>query len=151
MGSSTGVRHERQEVSSTDSPRVEGSSPVRSSFLGEFICFNTILGDLPEWSTLGKPRLSALALAPHTGHLVKLSLPDIFPIWRYSLQEWTDHISNKDPQGSQCTLQVSIINVGIRNNNYICLTSLTHAKCGVRSTLCWKILNISGSIELFAL
>ena len=29
MGSSTGVRHERQEVSS---PRVEGSSPVRGSF-----------------------------------------------------------------------------------------------------------------------
>ena len=29
MGSNTGVRHERQEVSSTDSPRVEGSSPVR--------------------------------------------------------------------------------------------------------------------------
>ena len=27
-----------------------------------------------------QPRLSALALAPHTGHLVKLSLPDIFPI-----------------------------------------------------------------------
>ena len=33
----------------------------------------------------------------------------------------------------------------------ICLTSLTRAKCGIRSTLCWKILNISGSIELFAL
>ena len=35
--------------------------------------------------------------------------------------------------------------------NYICLTSLTHAKCGTRSTLCWKILNISDSTELFAL
>ena len=34
---------------------------------------------------------------------------------------------------------------------HICLTSLTRAKCGVRSTLCWKIPNISGSIELFAL
>ena len=33
----------------------------------------------------------------------------------------------------------------------ICLTSLTRAKCGVRSTLCWKNLNISGSIKLFAL
>ena len=33
----------------------------------------------------------------------------------------------------------------------ICLTSLTRAKCGVRSTLCWKNPNISGSIELFAL
>ena len=32
-----------------------------------------------------------------------------------------------------------------------CLTSLTRAKCGVRSTLCWKIPNISGSIELFGL
>ena len=29
---------------------------------------------------------------------------------------------------------------------YNCLTSLTRAKCGVRSTLCWKIPNISGSI-----
>ena len=34
---------------------------------------------------------------------------------------------------------------------YICLTSLTRAKCGTRSTLCWTIRNISGSIELFAL
>ena len=34
---------------------------------------------------------------------------------------------------------------------YICLTSVTRAKCGIRSTLCWKIPNISGSIELFAL
>ena len=33
----------------------------------------------------------------------------------------------------------------------ICLTSLTHAKCGTRSTLCWKIKNISGSTERFAL
>ena len=35
--------------------------------------------------------------------------------------------------------------------DYICLTSLTRAKCGVRSTLCWKNPNISGSTELFAL
>ena len=35
--------------------------------------------------------------------------------------------------------------------HYICLTSLTRAKCGIPSTLCWKIPNISGSIELFAL
>ena len=42
-----------------------------------------------------------------------------------------------------CDVQVSI--------TYICLTLLTRAKCGVRSTLCWKIPNISGSIELFAL
>ena len=34
---------------------------------------------------------------------------------------------------------------------YICLTSLTCTKCGIPSTLCWKIPNISGSIELFAL
>ena len=33
--------------------------------------------------------------------------------------------------------------------SFICLTSLTHAKCGTRSTLCWKILNISTSTELF--
>ena len=36
-------------------------------------------------------------------------------------------------------------------NVYICLTSLTCAKCGTRSTLCWKVGNISGSTELFAL
>ena len=33
----------------------------------------------------------------------------------------------------------------------ICLTSLTRAKCGTRSTLCWKIPNISGSTKLFGL
>ena len=33
----------------------------------------------------------------------------------------------------------------------ICLTSVMRAKCGIHSTLCWKIPNISGSIELFAL
>ena len=31
----------------------------------------------------------------------------------------------------------------------ICLTSVTRVKCGVRSTLCWKTGNISGSTELF--
>ena len=33
--------------------------------------------------------------------------------------------------------------------HYICLTSLTRAKCGVPSTLCWKIGKISISTELF--
>ena len=28
---------------------------------------------------------------------------------------------------------------------YICLTSVTGVKCGVCSTLCWKVRNISGS------
>ena len=46
MGSSTVVRHERQEVSSTVSPRVEGSSPVRGNFLAEFFFSNTILAGL---------------------------------------------------------------------------------------------------------
>ena len=36
-------------------------------------------------------------------------------------------------------------------SKYRCLTSVTHAKCGICSTLCWKIGNISGSTELFAL
>ena len=36
MWSSTGVRHERQEVSSTDSPGVESSIPVRGKFFAEF-------------------------------------------------------------------------------------------------------------------
>ena len=34
---------------------------------------------------------------------------------------------------------------------HICLTSLMCAKCGTCSTLCWKVGNISGSTELFAL
>ena len=33
----------------------------------------------------------------------------------------------------------------------ICPTSVTRVKCGVCSTLCWKIGNISGSTELFGL
>ena len=36
-------------------------------------------------------------------------------------------------------------------NNTICTISATCAKCGVRSTFCWKIANISGSTELFGL
>ena len=36
MASSTVVRHERQEVSSTDYPRVGGSSPVRGNFFAVF-------------------------------------------------------------------------------------------------------------------
>ena len=35
-----------------------GSSPFRGSFFAEFICSYTILSDLPEWSILGKPRMS---------------------------------------------------------------------------------------------
>ena len=48
MGSSTGVRHERQEVSSTVSPRVEGSNPVGGKFFAEFFFSNTILASMPE-------------------------------------------------------------------------------------------------------
>ena len=48
MGSSTGVRHERQEVSSTVSPRVEGSTPVRGNFFADFFLSNTILASMPE-------------------------------------------------------------------------------------------------------
>ena len=47
MGSSTGVRHERQEVSST----VRGSRVqvlLEVAFFAEFIWSNTILADLPE-------------------------------------------------------------------------------------------------------
>ena len=35
--------------------------------------------------------------------------------------------------------------------NYICTISVTCVKCGVHSTLCWKIANISHSTELFGL
>ena len=57
MGSSTVVRHESQEVSSTVSPRVEGSSPIGGKFFAEFFFSNTILADLTEWSIYGKPRM----------------------------------------------------------------------------------------------
>ena len=33
----------------------------------------------------------------------------------------------------------------------ICLTSVTRVKCGIRSALCWKIANISGSTDIFGL
>ena len=38
------------------------------------------------------------------------------------------------------------ISLHIYINICICLTSVTHVKCSVCSTLCWKIANISGSI-----
>ena len=47
--------------------------------------------------------------------------------------------------------QQFFLNVELIFKKYICLTSVTRAKCGIRSTLCWKIPNISGSTELFAL
>ena len=34
---------------------------------------------------------------------------------------------------------------------YICPISVTRVKCGIRSTLCWKIGNISGSTDIFGL
>ena len=42
------VRHKRQEVSSTVSPRVEGSSPVTGKCFADFFFSNTILADLTE-------------------------------------------------------------------------------------------------------
>ena len=44
-----------------------------------------------------------------------------------------------------------ILPLNVLHVQNICLTSLTRAKCGTRSTLCWKVGNISGSTELFAL
>ena len=53
---------------------------------------------------------------------------------------------------SPCKTTLSLPNSPERpQDKNICLTSLTRAKCGVRSTLCWKIPNISGSIELHKL
>ena len=54
-------------------------------------------------------------------------------------------------QGNQNWLDFSAKVSNFNCSKYICLTSLTRAKCGVRSTLCWKNPNISGSIKLFAL
>ena len=50
MGSSTISKAWEQEVSTTDSPGVESSSPVR----GKFFAVYTILADLTEWSIYGK-------------------------------------------------------------------------------------------------
>ena len=54
--------------------------------------------------------------------------------------------------GAKC-LRIFVRNCVIRTYipDQICLTTLTRAKCGTRSTLCWKVGNISGSTELFAL
>ena len=43
------------------------------------------------------------------------------------------------------------IHTSFISGEYICLTSVTRAKCTICSALCWKIGNISGSTELFAL
>ena len=57
------MRDKRQEVRSTDNPRVEGSNLAICNFFAEFICSNTFLADLPESSTLGKPRLCKTDIA----------------------------------------------------------------------------------------
>ena len=49
------------------------------------------------------------------------------------------------------SVQITLFLARILTLEHICLTSLTRAKCGTRSTLCCKVGNISGSTELFAL
>ena len=44
-------------------------------------------------------------------------------------------------------LKIKVDTVG----RHIRLTSVTRVKCGIPSTLCWKIANISRSTELFGL
>ena len=68
MGPSTVARHERQEVSSTVQVLLE------VVFFADFICSNTILADLPDWSTVGKHRI---VLSENHGD--KLSLNKVFP------------------------------------------------------------------------
>ena len=46
-----------QEVSTTGSPRVEGSIPVKGNFFAVIICSYTILADLTEWSIYRKSRM----------------------------------------------------------------------------------------------
>ena len=45
--------------------------------------------------------------------------------------------------------KIKEVKITIEEN--ICLTSVKRAKCGIRSTLCWKTWNISGSTHLFEL
>ena len=47
--------------------------------------------------------------------------------------------------------ELTVPNLYVYKYIYICLTSDTRVKCGIRSTLCWKIGNISGSTELLGL
>ena len=58
-------------------------------------------------------------------------------------------VIKKEMVSKNKTTQLNLINLLILK--YICLTSLTCVKCGVRSTLCWEIGNISGSSELFCI
>ena len=52
----------------------------------------------------------------------------------------------KEFHGTSVQLQnLNFVQMLQRNHFHICLTSVTHVKCGVRSTLCWKVGNISGS------
>ena len=64
------------------------------------------------------------------------------------------HLPEKDQDYAGVEVDELLVFNNILDGNQIeaiCLTSLTRAKCGTRSTLCWKVGNISGSTELFAL
>ena len=45
----------------------------------------------------------------------------------------------------------NLVSLLIRSQKWICTFSVTRVKCGVRSTLCWRIKNISRSTEHFRL
>ena len=46
-------------------------------------------------------------------------------------------------------LQTKLRSARQRIKKYICPISVTRVKCDIRSTLCWKIGNISGSTDFF--
>ena len=67
MGSSTGVRHERQEVSSTVSPMVEDSTPARSNFFADF--FSLIQFWQISQNDLFTENLECLICEKHSYHI----------------------------------------------------------------------------------
>ena len=67
------------------------------------------------------------------------------------LQQKYDNKRQNFHQSKIHSISCTVTQYTMGNKKIICLTSLTLAKCGIPSTLCWKIPNISGSIELFAL
>ena len=85
-------------------------------------------------STWGQSHLAVLAEDKAQWWLLGVST--ISYIWRpnsWSLLNWKPHHKN------MTTVSKGHLSLDIN----ICLTSVTHAKCGIHSTLCWKVGNIS--------
>ena len=65
----------------------------------------------------------------------------------FALMPWLGILEASEIAGNYLTVIFWIL----FERKKICPNSVTRIKCGVRSTLCWKIGNISDSTELFGL